>query len=214
MNRPPIQDLIENQLSRLPKVNQDLLSDSTVDDLVTKIQEEFSLAEFETDDIAIEIAYILFNISPLNEFKSRVEDSVGKGGTTAQSIVDICNKEIFSKLTPAQEKTAKPVINDSASLNHVDILNEIENPTPSIVSKEAIPQVAEENKAEEVKKPTLEEALSGVLPTEGGFSFNEASHPAEPMAQKLDQKLSNATVTAPKEIYVVKKPDPYHEPIE
>jgi hypothetical protein len=213
MNRPTIQDLMENQFPRLPKINQDLLSDSTVDDLVIKIQEDFSLAEFEADDIAVEIAYVLFNISPVNEFKNRIEECVGKKGTTAQSIVDICNKDIFSKLSPAQEKITK-VIDGAAPLNHLDILNEIENPTPSITIQNTTPQPEIAPVAIEPKKLTLEEALSGVLPSDGGFTTPNTTHPAEPMAKKLDEKLTNATSSAPKEIYVVKKPDPYHEPIE
>lgn len=214
INRPTIQDLLDHKLTNLPPINQEILNGEQVDNLVLNLQEELSLIDTEVDDIAIEIAYVLFEVTPIEEFKDRIEDSVGKGGNTATRIVEICNKEIFSKIAPVVEKTNQ-TSTESSSLNHVDILNEIENPTPSIVNKEQPAQETPEIVTPvEVKKPTLEEALSGVLPSEGGFAFTDNTHPAEPMAQKLEQKLSGPTTSTPKEIYVVKKPDPYHEPIE
>lgn len=125
--------------------------------------------------------------------------------------------------------------NDS-SLNHVDILSEIENPTPSLPATEpAVAATVSTSTATEQKenqeptgstpqvttlenitshKPSLSEAI-GNIPTIGGFKpIENPTHPAAPLAEKLDQKLSTSTASAPKEVYHVKTLDPYHEPVE
>ncbi len=207
MNRPTIQELMENKLGSLDKSRQDLVNSDVLENLALKIQDELSLTDIETDGVLIEIVYVLFEITPLDQFKLKIEEIVGKGGKTAQLITNMSQEEIFSKLKNDSNKK-------SDSLNHQDILSEIENPTPSIASREPAPQIEVKALVEEIKKPTLEQALNGVLPTEGGFSFNENSHPAESIVKKLDEKLSTPTSSLPKEVYVVKKIDPYHEPIE
>ena len=202
MNRPTIDELIKSKFNELPDTTKVLFDHPDTIKLIEQVSEKYNLASFETDKLIIEIGYVLFGITKVNDFSRIIEDEIILDPESSKEISELCNKIIFNKMKGSSE-----------SLNHIDILNEIENPTPSIVAQPATPQPTPAV-TEEPKKPTLEEALSGVLPSTGGFTFEEAKHPAEPMSQKLDQKLTESTSSTPKEIYVVKKIDPYHEPLE
>ncbi len=209
MTRPLISDLFKNGFQNLPKNTQDLFDLPETLNAIDSISESNNLLGFEKEQLAAEIGYVLFGVTKITDFKKALFENLFITEDVAENIDSECYKNIFNKIETVGEKKV-----DADSLNHQDILSEIENPTPSIASREPAPQIEVKALVEEIKKPTLEQALNGVLPTEGGFSFNENSHPAESIVKKLDEKLSTPTSSLPKEVYVVKKIDPYHEPIE
>jgi len=95
-------------------------------------------------------------------------------------------------------------------------LNELENPTPSINVAAAPVATAVQPKPATIKVqlPTLQDAV-GLPPELGGFQLEPPLiNPAAVVADRLDQKLNSPASSAPKEVYQIKRPDPYHEPIE
>ena len=182
-----------------------------------KLKKEYALEDETFREISHETLVTILGLLSFDDFIESIQRVLNVKQETAEDVFKNLDEFIFSKISTyieeGQQKFLEEKNTDFDSLNHIDILNEIENPTPSIAARPATPQPTPVV-TEEPKKPTLEEALSGVLPSTGGFTFEEAKHPAEPMSQKLDQKLTESTSSTPKEIYVVKKIDPYHEPLE
>lgn len=108
-------------------------------------------------------------------------------------------------------------------ISHLDILNEIENPTPSIKSSPT------NQKTEKIIAPNTEQKPAKSVSTNNQQQSIDATNsilfhsptpvapytnPALNIASKLDQKLSTPSGSVPKDIYIPKKPDPYHEPVE
>lgn len=119
-------------------------------------------------------------------------------------------------------------IADAGHISHVDILSEIENPTPSInttatFQKEVSQKinvttgpVAANIGVSTSKSNTLQNNTLSTSPSlhSSDPSVVPYSNPALHIASKLDQNLSAPSASVPKDIYVSKKPDPYHEPVE
>ena len=150
------------------------------------------------------VAFRELNVSPLKEKKESVVDAKLKSPL-----------DITSSPNPITENT----------ISHVDILSEIENPTPSISTTAQFikPAVVNSNQptsnlTANTQSPT-QKTTTQTTPTNpldlGGFGINKANtvNPAQNIANKLDQNLSTPTTSIPKEVYVSKKLDPYKEPI-
>lgn len=117
---------------------------------------------------------------------------------------------------------------ESNHISHIDVLNEIENPTPSISTTTAFQNQANTNK--QTTSSTINTSQNNPSTTANVVPPNSSttnpslhssdpsvipySNPALHIATKLDQNLSSPSASIPKDIYVSKRPDPYHEPVE
>lgn len=124
---------------------------------------------------------------------------------------------------------------ETNNLSHINILDEIENPTPSLKTTasfankpanapvKAATQTSSTTTAVTTATPTnqptkIKTSIEAIQPSAhlGGFADNATGnmHPAEKVAAKLGQNLTAPSASIPKEVYIPKRPDPYHEPIE
>lgn len=138
-------------------------------------------------------------------------DEIYKNDTSLASTLKTDSNLEEAKL---KEKT------DSNHISHIDVLSEIENPTPSI-STPPTPQreaTTESQTTLNSLKPLSKDSstqLSSPNPSlHSSPSIAPYVNPALHIASKLDQNLSNPSASVPKEMYVSKKPDPYHEPLD
>lgn len=110
--------------------------------------------------------------------------------------------------------------NEANHISHIDVLSEIENPTPSIRApltpqREATTESqATPNSLRPLSKDSSTRLSSPNPSLHSSPSIAPYVNPALHIASKLDQNLSNPSASVPKEMYVSKKPDPYHEPLD
>lgn len=141
-------------------------------------------------------------------------------------------KTLLSKLFERTRELEPVETKQPETISHTDILNEIENPTPSIKGLGLKPantntqnQVhissTTDNTISNNTAQTAPTSTTPVLPpnlennlTMGGFSLHTPVNPAQKIADKLNQNLQTPSVSIPKEVYVPKKLDPYKEPLE
>lgn len=137
---------------------------------------------------------------------------------------ELATSVINQKENPLEE--AK--LADSNHISHVDVLSEIENPTPSISTTASFqnqtntnkqtssntPIVAQNNSSSRASTAPLTTSTSTPSLHSSDPSVVPYTNPALHIASKLDQNLSTPSASASKDIYVSKKPDPYHEPVE
>lgn len=135
---------------------------------------------------------------------------------------------IQSSLTDPLEEAKLNEKIDSSHISHVDILSEIENPTPSISTTSNFQKQINQTDILTTDSPTA--GISNSSPKTNIYQINTSTdtpslhssdpsvvpytNPALHIASKLDQNLSTPSASASKDIYVSKKPDPYHEPVE
>lgn len=115
---------------------------------------------------------------------------------------------------------------EEGHISHLDILGEIENPTPSIKTtatfqnSESKPALASVISTEQTK-PAPPTSITQKSPNPTNTTSLHSPTPVAPytnpalnIGTKLDQKLSAPSSSIPKDVYVSKKPDPYHEPVD
>lgn len=198
-----------------------LLGENTLEEFRTNIIENLELKEGKGSSIAAEISSLIF--APVRKFLRS-------------------KKEVYLSVEQKEQThTADkaPALIQNEDLNHRDILSEIEAPTPSLKntrtvseitrtsSEEAIKVMSKEardlikaqdndkiNTTTTTKAPTLQEAV-GIMPDIGGFiPVNNVLAPSQKVAEGLNSKLTTATTTPIKEVFIPKKIDPYREPAE
>ena len=135
---------------------------------------------------------------------------------------------LISTNIQSTEETQTGIQKENSSISHVDILHEIENPTPSLKTTLhfAKPQAqttssgTPTNTSNTTNTPTT--LPEGVRATQtsvaansvlGGFSVNQPTNPAQRISDMLNKNMETPSVSIPKEVYIPKKPDPYKEPI-
>ncbi len=142
MQKPTLQKLIDTKFDKLPKEVSVLFNSEENADTISTIAQENGLTEEQELSLFDEIAYVFFGVTPISEFKSEIKNTLAIDEKTALSISSEVYGSVFLPIkkflveTPSdidsvnqglygQGRTQEPI-------NHQDILNEIENPTPSI----------------------------------------------------------------------------------
>ncbi len=149
-------------------------------------------------------------------------------------IVDFIEKKRFNdnRTEPKEDKLEEAKLTEKTEpthISHQDLLSEIENPTPSIstttefqnrvvetavntptITVTARPSVTNStaltnSSTNQTQSPSLHSSDPSVTPY---------TNPALNVATKLDQNLASPSASIPKDVYVSKKPDPYHEPVD
>ncbi len=188
------------------------------------------LIKINSFDVFIENIVEILDIKPLDAEKI-VED-----------FFNICIpnevQNLIKELNQMQNKNIEEIkFSEPTHISHHDILSEIENPTPSldtttdfqnasnIVSPTNISNTT--NTANSTQPTTSANPVKpsnttnpNISPTSTEPSLHSPTptapytNPALQIATKLGQNLSTPSASIPKDIYISKKPDPYHEPVQ
>ena len=245
INENEFQEKVKSSSSDISLFIANLYVDSTLEELVGEDTEDHLLI---INELANQIAYLVLGLLTNQEFKQNIAELLYlEGSVEIQKAYDAINKFILSKpnetdegdkkdITDVKLKSPLDIESRSSSLNpitentisHVDILSEIENPTPSknTTSQFVKPAVADSTSNPSTPSKNTSSPASKVVPSQtistaptnpldlGGFGINKpnTSNPAQNIANKLGQNLSTPTTSIPKEVYVSKKLDPYKEP--
>lgn len=151
-----------------------------------------------------------------------------------QNLVGLQSQEMEStnKNTLEEPKLAEKT--ESDHISHHDILSEIENPTPSLdtttdfQNASSVTNIVNTTSTGNVTQPTTSAnpvkpsntTNSNIPSTPTSPSLHSPTptapytNPALQIATKLGQNLSTPSASIPKDIYISKKPDPYHEPVQ
>jgi hypothetical protein len=137
---------------------------------------------------------------------------------------------LISTNIQSTEEAQTSIQKENSSISHVDILHEIENPTPSLKTTlhfakpqaQATPSGTPTNISNTANIPTPTTLSEGIKATQssvatnsvlGGFSANQPTNPAQKISDMLNKNMETPSISIPKEVYIPKKPDPYKEPI-
>ncbi len=239
---PSLNTLMETKFSALPGPVRDLINDPTTLDFIEKLGSNANLDDYIIDMLIDEVGYVLFKETPVDSFTNNLQVVLGLSEEKSNLIGEEIHKVIFNPVikflkraeTKSIFQTSKPVENED--INHHELLDEIENPTPSIkptlentphgdekpVSAVTImPKDAQKLMTqvdtlptETTHAPDLQEAVAQIMPHVGGFKpLDNPLKPTEKVVGILEDKLTSVVKTPVKEVYVPKKPDPYREPI-
>lgn len=175
------------------------------------------------DILQNEVLLFLIKINSIEAFIENFVEILDVKPLDAEKILEdfftICiPKEVqnlIKELNPMQNggnKIEEAKLTDPEHISHHDLLSEIENPTPSI-------STTTDFQNQNFVKSSQPQANTPVVKTSANKGINTATtntytNPALNIATKLDQKLSTPSASIPKDIYVSKKPDPYHEPVD
>jgi hypothetical protein len=191
-----------------------------------------------------EVALVLIREQSVEKFKDNLVWNLLMTEGRADSLFKEIDVNIFTpvkkfliKDIPAPEKTPRLSLSESESLNHSDILKEIETPSNSLATTientpkgnekpvsavTVMPKDAQKlmtqsdiSPIETTSAPQLQDAVAQILPNVGGFKpIDDPLKPTQKIADTIENKLNAVVKTPVKEVYIPKKPDPYREPIE
>lgn len=188
-----------------------LLADLPINPVLKTIKSKYHLDDNTSMMLDGAVYLMLTGIKNFVEFDEEMSSLVALKTETAQNLVD----ETLDFVTAVSDKfdlrLGTPEMSTSSAVDEAiskeKIMAGIENPQPSAATYIRPATAAP-------KLNTAKPVINGV-PTLGGFTpAAPAVHPATPVAEKLNQKLSTPSSSAPKEIYQIKRNDPYHEQIE
>jgi hypothetical protein len=220
---------IENKLKDAPKEISEFVSTIYVNPVLEQLIGT-DIEDYDTIivDLADAIVYFVLGFISLDQFKKELAEILYLDGVVEiQKAYDAINKFVLSKLDKGKEtvenKIGEAKNNDSNHISHQDLLSEIENPTPSISTTAAF-----QNSSVKIVTAVPNEISKTVTNTTSSTNKDGAveaslhssatvpayTNPALKIASKLDQNMSAPSASIPKDIYVSKKPDPYHEPVD
>lgn len=230
-----IEQIDEKEIEKLPSVIQNLLKDVRTVDAITKIAEANGVDdEIEVEMLEDEVMLILVGVNYAEDLKENLVWNIRFSEDKAHAIALSIESQIFSEVRKfLKHKTPiAPKIVESEDISHHNILGEIENPTPSLKpyvapndhKVEAVTVMPKEARdlmsqfdtlpTETTKSPLLQEAVSVIMPSVGGFKpLDDTLKPSQNISDGLDTKLDSVKKTPIKEVYMPKKPDPYREAI-
>lgn len=207
-----------------------LYIDPVLEQLVGEDTEDYLLV---VDDLANQIAYYVLGLLSTQEFKDNLAEVLYlEGSVEIQKAYDAINKFVLSKKDNKSNEKENPLeeakLADSNHISHIDILSEIENPTPSIGTTASFQSQVNTNKqtTSNTTNNTQNNPSSKLIPIPSTSLTSTPSlrssdpsvvpytNPALHIATKLDQNLGTPSASIPKDVYVSKKPDPYHEPVD
>lgn len=212
-------NIFEKKLAEAPKdvslFITGLYIDPILEQLVGEDVEDYLLI---VNDLANQIAYFILSLLSIQEFKDNLAEVLYlEGPAEIQKAYDAINKFVLSKLnkkeiTGGDNKIEESKLKDQQnSISHIDILNEIENPTPSINTTTSFQSSNPTKTPTPIPKNTPNQSTSPSLHSPAPVA--PYTNPALNIATKLEQNLGAPSASIPKDVYVSKKPDPYHEPV-
>ncbi len=251
-----IDQITEENIKKLPSTIQAILADKNTITILNNIGIQNEIKdEIVLEMLEDEVIYVLVGLNYAEDLKDNLIWNLRLTESKAENIAKKIDTLIFADVhkflkhkiptSPIQSplstqiSTKQPVvvsatIADTENLNHVDILQEIESPSPSLKPIEPVKPTAEKevsaiqtmpkeaqklmSKAEispiEITSaPSLQDAVSNMMPAIGGFKApDNPLKPAQKVSTALNSKLDAVQQVPVKEVYVPKKIDPYREP--
>lgn len=185
------QEIIKEQLKKLPKDLKDAISSVDLRDKIRKISEKHHLHIDQAGNLENETAFVMIGLEPTADYKENLKRELNISRDRAQAITADIDKEIFARVRQSLKKISEShILNDEHSNpNEADFQRE-EIHHPPFVNL-ATPLQSE---SDEIKRQITEQRKI------------KSTAPAPP----------NLPTGAPSEIEE-KKPshiDPYREPIE
>lgn len=210
------------------------------------LAETYDLDQDTTYSIANKVNLQLLNFITSEELFSYIEKNTSIDSEEFKYIYPSLLTNIFNKsnqpLFKSQERIRgglRPT-DSSTSISHLDVLNEIENPTPSLRTTTDFQNIQNQNSTSPLAQSQTPVSSSNPLFSSANtsntpinptnltpstpFTPTASLHSPEPIApyvnpalqisSKLGQNLSTPSVSTSKDVYVSKKPDPYHEPVD
>ena len=208
---PEILKEIETQVASLPKKVRDVITNTDISAETAKLKGKHGLMFDQLAKLELETMLVMIGLEPAENFVDNLVSGLKINEEKASAIANDINNSIFRKIkealmTPAEE------VNTEEYLDKASILKEIENPTPTYTTNKII-----ESKTN----------LPEIPPTMTMQAYTA------PMQTKniVEQKLSEPTHIAPKEIEISLKKipqlqtsgvsqnakpqvDPYKEPLD
>lgn len=251
-----IDQITEENIKKLPSTIQAILADKNTTTILNNIgiQNEIN-DEVVLEMLEDEVIYVLVGLNYAEDLKDNLIWNLRLTESKAENIAKKIDTLIFADVhkflkhkiptsnlkvnttpsqSPLQTTTKQPTTADTESLNHVDILQEIESPTPSlkpveptkIAIEKDIPAIqtmpkeaqklmskAEISPIETTSAPSLQDAVGKMMPAIGGFKAQDNPlKSAQNVSATLNSKLDAVQQVPVKEVYMPKKIDPYREP--
>ncbi len=201
------------------------------------------------DLLRSEVILLTLKINTFEQFIDDVVDILEIQPSEAEKVVS----DLYTKCIPEQVRNfiekgseesantnSKKVLIEDTHISHLDVLNEIENPTPSLRTTTDFQNIQNQNSTSPLAQSQTPVSSSNPLFSSANtsntpinptnltpstpFTPTASLHSPEPIAlyvnpalqisSKLGQNLSTPSVSTSKDVYVSKKPDPYHEPVD
>ncbi|MEI7513459.1 MAG: hypothetical protein WCJ74_02455 [bacterium] len=208
---PEIEKEIKDQIASLPEKVRDIIASTDITGEIIKLKEKYHLMLDQISTLEIETMLVMIGLEPAEDFVDNLQANLKIDEEKAVNIANDINELIFKEIRHAmmEQDTGEE---KKETLNKDSILWEIENPTPT--NQTIKPAVKIEEKPEEATK--IQSNIPEIAPTQVLQKYTA------PIATKniVEQKLTEPTHIAPKEIEVslTKLPqktpiDPYKEAI-
>jgi len=230
-----------DRLQKSPKLIKDYISEIFLNSTYLTFLNKYNLStnKDETADfLRNEVVQFLLKIKNINQFIDSfveiLELTPENAENTLEDFFNICIPKNIQDLTDSRspeievpEKLSEKT--ESTHISHQDLLSEIENPTPSISTttdfqnrtvKTAVntPTITATTKPSVATSTALANSSANQTQSPSLHSSDPSvvsyTNPALHIASKLDNKLDTPSASIPKDIYISKKPDPYHEPVD
>lgn len=218
-----------------------IYSDENFSSFIQKYRSSASDKEDLADNVRSEVLRYVLKVSTAQQLIDNVVETLDIKPDEAENVIadlfSICIPEEIqnyaegnnpSKDTVREEKHLDFKNSDANAISHKDLLSEIENPTPSISTTASFQISANKAAATDaVKTASTPDAFKtapgnatvrSAEPAESSLHSSATipayANPALKIASKLEQNMATPSASIPKDIYVSKKPDPYHEPVD
>ncbi len=238
-----IDELFEKKYDSLPSVIKDIINSAAAAKVIDSLSGILKLDEVQKEMLTEEILLVLFSENSVTDFKKNLVWNILLTENQADLVVKEVDSTLFKPVRKFLKNTeSKPIFQTSTALrnediSHHELLNEIENPTPSlqttientpkgnekpvsavtVMPKDAQKLMTQSDTlpTETTSAPQLQDAVAQILPNVGGFKpVDDPLKPTQKIADTIENKLNTVVKTPVKEVYIPKKPDPYREPIE
>ncbi|MDQ5912530.1 MAG: hypothetical protein QG568_745 [Patescibacteria group bacterium] len=230
-----------DRLQKSPKLIREYISEIFLNNSYLTFLNKYNLAtnkEDTSDFLRNEVVQFLLKIKNIDQFIDSfveiLELTPENAGSVLEDFFNICipkNIQDIIDSEPQESETPENLTEktESTHISHQDLLSEIENPTPSISTTTDFQNRVVETT---VNTPTITATTKPSITTSTALTNSSTNqtqspslhssdpsvvpytNPALHIATKLDQNLGAPSASIPKDVYVSKKPDPYHEPVD
>jgi hypothetical protein len=162
--------IISEQMEKLPKVVQDIITNSGWQKKIDSISKKYSLHIDQEGDLQTETFLVMLGLENSDDFQKNLTQNLGLSSLVSVQVTQEINELIFKPIRTELQKEDESQPEGEKELKKEDILNEIENPITSIqpltnVAPLAV-QVSTNMPEPETPKPTAAPTVTPVSTTE------------------------------------------------
>ena len=198
-----IQEIIKEQLPRLPKNVRDAISSIDLGDKIKKIADKNMLHIDQAGNLETETVLVMLGLEPTADYKENIRRELNVSRDRAQTITADIDKEIFMTI----RESLKKISQEPASEVIEQTQNIIHHPPLSDESQEIKKQIEKQQAPKKVGAPPPN------LPTGAPTEPSRPNSALQNLGGQTEPKEPNLEARPPSE----KKPahiDPYREPVE